>query len=148
MQHLAKTSHQSTLMVYSHGWLRDLGSSIGLFPNSLYFRMVFCGGVMVLFLFFCLNLHHFPFSLVFLCRAIFPPVLSILFLLVASNIKLHYLLYLPSDSSRFPCPLESLSNYKQPLHAFINPISSAFCNCHLIKTGVPRGFQWPLTQQP
>lgn len=107
---------------------------IRLFPILLYFRMFF---------FFCLNLHQFPF--LSLCSSFaelsFPSVLSVLFLLVASNIKLHYLFYLPFDSSRFPSLVESLSNYKQPLHAFINPISSAFCNCHLIKTGVLRGFQ-------
>lgn len=107
-----------------------------LFPISLYFTVLF---------FFSKSSSIF--FLVLLCRAIFLLMFSILFLPIASNIKLHYLFHLPCDSSRFPSPTEFLSDYKQPLRSFINPISSAFCNCHLIKTGVPRGFQRPLTHQ-
>lgn len=49
-------------------------------------------------------------SLVFLFRAFLPLVLSILFLSITSNIKLHYLFYLLCDSSRFLSPKKSPPN--------------------------------------
>lgn len=57
----------------------------------------------------------------------------------ASDTQPHCLLQLPSNDWQISLLTGIPFSYEHPLRSFISPISSVFCNCYLIASGLQRG---------